>query len=141
MALNMKSIVALVASSALGFSVAQAAALTVAGEGAGMGQSGAQCTVSIKRDRNAGDFVVTRLVRDNGSCTCFVDTGPAKQGGNAEMSVLRILADKTCDNAPPAVKQTGTGGLGNGAAIAGGVAAVGGLAAGLAGGGSDSPGN
>jgi len=57
---------------------------------------GPVCSVTLERNQPDGVFDVTRQVFDDGSCNCFVYTGPTTQGANVESRVSRIVQQRRC---------------------------------------------
>lgn len=97
---------------------------------AAAGQGG-QCEVKVVRSESAGVFDVAREILTNGSCRCWVKTGPSNQGGNAEELLAALRASKSCANAPLVQAAASTGGGLGGSALWLGAAAAGVGVAGL----------
>lgn len=105
--------------------------------------AGQKCRVNVLRSGPAGTAQVTQAVLGNGDCICTVTTGMGGVNGSAENVVIALLRDRECAGAPPADGLTnqgvgissagvsGGGGMGAALPLVLGVAAVGGLAAGL----------
>lgn len=99
----------------VGGSLAASAATGATGAGAGAGQAGGAaslCEVRVDRSGAAGSFVVSQAVLRNGKCVCFVKTGARSQGGDPETMLAQLLKSRTCSDAPPAVKQSGSNFIG-----------------------------
>lgn len=60
---------------------------------------GPMCTVTLERDQPAGVFDVSRQVFEDGSCNCYVYTGPETQPGQAEARVSGIVQSQRCPDA------------------------------------------
>ncbi len=106
---------------------------------AAAGQGGL-CEVKVVRSESAGVFDVAREILTNGSCRCWVKTGPSNQGGNAESLLAALQSSKSCANAPLVQAAASTGGGLGGSALWLGAAAAGVAGLVLVGTKKDSPG-
>ncbi|WP_338243064.1 hypothetical protein [Aurantiacibacter hainanensis] len=73
-------------------------------QGQGQGRDNAQgpvCTVTVERDQPSGVFDVTRQEFEDGSCNCFIYTGPQTQRDNVEAQVANVVRTQRCPAARP----------------------------------------
>ena len=101
--------------------------------------SGGQCTVSVDRSSPADTFSVDRQVYNDGSCICYVRTGPETQSQNTEQSIADLQRRRECSDSPIAATAGEVSGrVGTGVYV--GAALLGGIIAAVSGGGGDSTG-
>ncbi len=71
--------------SAAGLMTAGLAGLTAAQAQQDAAPQGPMCTVTVERTQPAGVLDVTRQVFEDGSCNCFIYTGPQTQANPVEI--------------------------------------------------------
>lgn len=107
--------------SAAGLLTAGVAGLTAAQAQQRAEPQGPMCSVTVERTQPAGVLDVTRQVFEDGSCNCFIYTGPETQSNPVEATLDSILQSRRCPGARPmAVQGRGPGaGASTGAGAAG----------------------
>lgn len=73
---------------------------------------GRTCKVTVDRSQEAGVLDVTRQELGDGSCVCYVYTGPAGQEGAVESQISTMQESKSCPN-PDRVQELANSSAGN----------------------------
>lgn len=102
-------------------------------ETAAAASQGPQCIVAVSRDQEPGFLDIAREVFPDGSCTCYISTGPDTQGVAIEGRITSILESRRCPAARViTANELAAGGGGGGAGLGAALAAAGGVAGVLA---------